>query len=84
MYANPYIVCARCRLRVRRNLDGVNYPCQHKTYFFSVCHSWGPVDGCACPPRTRARHGTPKPEHWPALVDLIPDHLRSTADEWLW
>jgi hypothetical protein len=51
-YANPYLVCENCGQRTTHfdPLFAVNLPCGHKAGIRSLCHSWSPVDDCACKP----------------------------------
>ena len=57
-FANPYLVCASCAERVTAwhsteacgcEAPCWNVPCGHTALTASVCPSWSPVDGCACP-----------------------------------
>ncbi|MFF5422124.1 hypothetical protein ACWCQE_27645 [Streptomyces sp. NPDC002409] len=58
-FANPYLVCARCR----QTATGFHHddetacgcgmgnwlvPCQHSAEAMDTCYSWDPVDGCQC------------------------------------
>jgi len=51
-YANPYLICDKCRQRTTGGALAcggfVNLPCGHHGDFHSVCPSWSPVDGCNC------------------------------------
>jgi hypothetical protein len=56
-FANPFLVCDRCRQPVQRwhNNDKCGCtagcwlgPCGHTAEAVSVCPSWDPVDGCLC------------------------------------
>lgn len=56
-FANPFLVCESCTLKVPYWHDPVrcgcsevvfNYPCGHKANVVSLCPSWGPVNGCQC------------------------------------
>jgi hypothetical protein len=57
-FANPYLMCDHCKIRVERwhdpqrcgcgNGDWSNEPCGHNAGVTSACPSWGPVDGCRC------------------------------------
>lgn len=70
-FANPYLVCERCRRSVRRWHDNdrcgcgeegwQNLPCGHQDGVTSVCPSWSPVDGCCCLEHLgRVPHGEPE------------------------
>ncbi len=56
-FANPFLVCSTCGVRVPYWHDPdrcgcetgtYNYPCGHKSDIESKCPSWSPVDGCKC------------------------------------
>lgn len=47
-FANPYLVCAQCRVRVTSRPGMCNVPCGHAASYESLCPSWSPVGGCQC------------------------------------
>ena len=65
VYANPYNACDVCHRRAAgyyRDRPGppLNWPCDDRGGFASVCPSWGPVDGCRCiESYGRRDHGVP-------------------------
>lgn len=66
VFACPYLQCRECRAWVDSWHDqqrcgcgeigiGENHPCGHRAGVECVCPSWGPVDGCTCPPGSHQR-----------------------------
>lgn len=63
VFADPHKRCRACKGWVTGATDMPGYPlvvnpCGHMGGYDDVCPSWGPVDGCTCPP---GEHG--KPDH---------------------
>lgn len=63
-FADPYKRCLTCGQWVDGYLDKPGpvmvIPCEHEANYEDVCPSWGPVDGCTCPPGShpvRPRNG---------------------------
>lgn len=59
-FANPYLTCDLCGMRVPQwhnndiclcGGDWWNVPCGHRASITSDCPSWSPVTGCTCPQR---------------------------------
>ena len=57
--ANPFLACCTCCKRVEAFHDDecgcsesggrlLLMPCFHRSDYYNVCPSWGPVDGCQC------------------------------------
>lgn len=54
-FADPYKTCDSCGEWITGviDFDGdplMLAPCEHTSSYRDVCPSWGPVDGCKCPP----------------------------------
>lgn len=64
LFANPYMKCAQCGGWVTGTVDQRGaapvVPCMHQKGCSSACPSWGPVDGCTCPPDVASAHGQPE------------------------
>lgn len=63
-FADPYKRCTACGAWVDGVLDTdgpmIVVPCEHQAHYRDVCASWGPVDGCTCPPEWHEPR-TPEP-----------------------
>jgi len=60
-FADPYLACKKCGVRVRWRDNMNNMPCEHRADFNSVCPSWSPVGGCRCQEHLGSvEHGTPE------------------------
>ena len=56
-FANPFLRCDTCKLRVVYwhdpdrcgcDLGAYNSPCKHELGTYSVCPTWNPVTNCEC------------------------------------
>jgi hypothetical protein len=59
-FADPYKRCRTCGEWIEGvqewsgSLSDTNHPCGHPLGYDDLCPSWGPVDGCTCPPGSHA------------------------------
>ena len=58
-FADPFKVCEECGGWITgvADIEGeplILIPCEHQASYRDVCPSWGPVDGCKCPPGEHA------------------------------
>ena len=56
-FADPYKVCEDCGDWITGSVEIpgeplILMPCEHQAAYRDLCPSWGPVDGCKCPPGT--------------------------------
>jgi hypothetical protein len=59
-FADPFKVCLDCGAWVTGVVDIpgeplILMPCEHQAVYKDLCPSWGPVDGCKCPPGEHAK-----------------------------
>lgn len=56
-FANPFLICSKCRIPIKYWHDPdrcectkkmYNAPCGHDVEVISMCPTWSPVDGCSC------------------------------------
>lgn len=66
-YANPYFLCAECHQWITGHTEHssarwANVPCGHAADSYTVCRTWGPIDGCQCPaPSLTVNPAQPRP-----------------------
>ena len=65
-FADPYKVCEECGGWITGVVDMpgeplILVPCNHQASYRDICPSWGPVDGCKCPPGSHPMPPAPAP-----------------------